>query len=454
MCQTGYSYYASGYSLSPAFYQVLVDRCWRRSGTLLYRPNQKSACCPHYTLRLDSAEFRASKDQRQAVNRFDRFVKGEAYIKEAARRYPLTREQAKKRDTHFDLVERIHEAEVENLKNPPHPAHKLVVTLETDAFTEEKYAVFENYQKIVHKEDPASISKKGFKRFLCNSPVRPETWTDAEGRQRQVGSFHQCYRLDGKLVAVGVLDLLPEAVSAVYFMYDNSIHKHQPGKLGALREIALALEGGYRYWYPGYYIHSCPKMRYKIDYNPQYVLDPETLTWDLLDSEALAIFDRKPYVSLSRERATHQGGQDSNGNGNGSCPSRDSLAQGTAQPQAADNVGDDGKDDSTSDSNGETVEDDTSDEEDSDRNKSVFNSNMPGIPSLQDLDKINLDNIRLLSDHTQDFFTTGETGIWAKESIHQLGSLKSKIAELAAVLGPDVLDQIVLDFRRSRRERA
>lgn len=388
------------------------------------------------------------------MNRFNRFVIGDAYAKEAARRYPLTREQARNRDSHFDLVERIHEPEADKLKNPPQPSHKFEVTLESDAFTEEKYAVFENYQRIVHKEGPDSISKKGFKRFLCNSPVRPEIWTDADGRQRKVGSFHQCYRLDGKLVAVGVLDLLPQAVSAVYFMYDDSVHKHAPGKLGALREIALALEGGYRYWYPGYYIHSCPKMRYKIDYSPQYVLDPETLKWDLLDSEALAIFDKKAYVSLSRDRPAHQGGKRTNGTGNGDCSSLDSAAQGDANPRLDDAVDNVSQGTQPLDDQEEDVEDEVLDEDDNDEGTSVFTSNMPGIPSLLDLDKINLDNIRVLSDHTEDFFTTGETGVWAMESIHRLGCLKSRIAELAAVLGPDVLDQIVLDFRHSQRQKS
>jgi arginine-tRNA-protein transferase len=34
----------------------------------------------------------------------------------------------------------------------------------------------------------------------------------------KLGSYHQCYRLDGKLVAVAVLDLLPHAVSSVYLL--------------------------------------------------------------------------------------------------------------------------------------------------------------------------------------------------------------------------------------------
>lgn len=393
----------------------------------MYRPNQKSACCPHYTLRLDSAQFKPSRDQRQAVNRFNRFVTGEDYAKEAARRYPLTREQARKRDSHFDLVERIHEAEAKHLRTPPQPAHELKVTLEPDNFTDEKFAVFENYQRVVHGESPSSISQRGFKKFLCNSPVRRGTHTDSDGKSRQVGSFHQCYRLDGKLVAVGVLDLLPEAVSAVYYMYHESIHKHQPGKLGALREIALAMEGGYRYWWAGYYIHSCPKMRYKIDYHPQYVLDPETLTWDLLDQDALAIFDKKHYVSLSRDRkvvAEHKVGDVEGGTGSGSVKS--------TRPD------------------GDSSDMDYSDEDDSE-DISLFHSDMPGIVSVSDLeDKIDLDHIRVMSDNTDGFFFTAEANIWDRSSIREAGSLKSRIAELAAAIGPDLLPQICLDFRRKR----
>ncbi|ROW16931.1 hypothetical protein VPNG_01119 [Cytospora leucostoma] len=432
----GYSYYASGYSLTPEFYQSLITRCWRRSGTLLYRPNQKSACCPHYTLRLDSTQFKSTRDQRQAVNRFNRFVIGDEYAKEAARRFPLTREQARVRDSQFDLAERIHESESEKLKHPPQPAHQFQVTLEPDDFTEEKFAVFENYQSTVHGESASSISKKGFKRFLCNSPIKRGIYSDPNGSQRQVGSFHQCYRLDGKLVAVGVLDLLPEAVSAVYFMYHESIHKHQPGKLGALREIALAMEGGYRYWWAGYYIHSCPKMRYKIDYHPQYVLDPEALTWDLLDEDTLAIFDKKHYVSLSKERQGRGEGKTTVGS-----TVEDGVDNDNINEEGADGKVDQGADDSRVDSDIENEDDDIS----------LFHSDMPGIKSITELESIDLDHIRVLSDNTGEFFYTGEASIWDRSSIRDVGSLKSRIAELAAAIGPDLLPQVCLDFRRKSR---
>ena len=45
------------------------------------------------------------------------------------------------------------------------------------------------------------------------------------------GSYHQMYRVDGKLIAVGVLDILPSSVSSVYFMYDTAWEKFSLGKV-------------------------------------------------------------------------------------------------------------------------------------------------------------------------------------------------------------------------------
>jgi len=292
------SYYVSAKFLTAQFYEDLICRGWRRSGTLLYKPDLRASCCPHYTIRLDSEAFKATKDQRQALNRFNRYVVGDNYAKESARLRPKTRAQASQRKNEFNLVERVHESELQSLPTPPLPAHEFIVTLEPDTFTEEKYAIFENYQRLVHKEPQSKISRSGFKRFLCESPIKRDEISH-DGRQCRVGSFHQCYRLDGRLVAVGVLDLLPQAISAVYFMYHEAIHTWSPGKLSALREAALALEGGYRWYMMGFYIHSCPKMKYKGDFHPQFILDPESYTWNPLDELMKRRLDTEKYVSLS-----------------------------------------------------------------------------------------------------------------------------------------------------------
>ncbi|KAJ9665558.1 Arginyl-tRNA--protein transferase 1 [Coniosporium apollinis] len=210
------------------------------------------------------------------------------------------REKVRQR-TEFDLVETVHESEYDRVPKPPEPEHRFEVTLEPDTFTEEKYKLYANYQRVVHHDTPSEITRTGFKRFLCGSPLQ-RTSRNLNGKTQCLGSFHQCYRLDGRLIAMGVLDLLPHCVSGVYLIYHEDFEKWSFGKLSALREAALALEAGYEFYYMGYYIHPCTKMRYKGEYKPQHVLDPETNEWNLLEPEIRQLLDKKKFVSLSREQ--------------------------------------------------------------------------------------------------------------------------------------------------------
>lgn len=63
-------------SLTPAAYQDLLDRGWRRSGTYLYHPRIHRACCPHYTIRTHACELEPSASQRRALRKFDLFLDG------------------------------------------------------------------------------------------------------------------------------------------------------------------------------------------------------------------------------------------------------------------------------------------------------------------------------------------------------------------------------------------
>ncbi|KAI4144791.1 MAG: hypothetical protein LQ340_006532 [Diploschistes diacapsis] len=221
----------------------------------------------------------------------------------------VVREREKRhRKQEFDIFERVHEPDYKYMQRPVNPVngkpiepeHKLEVNIEQDNFTEEKYALFAHYQEVVHKEPPSRISEGGFRGFLC-SGMHQGTFAEG-GRERKIGSFHQCYRIDGRLVALGVLDLMPHCVSSVYLIYHQDFNRWEFGKLSALREIAMAIEEGYRYYYMGYYIHSCTKMKYKRDFRPTYVLDPESYEWNLFDEDLLTRLNSRKYVSLSRER--------------------------------------------------------------------------------------------------------------------------------------------------------
>jgi arginine-tRNA-protein transferase len=325
-------------------------------------------------------------------------------------------------------VERVHESEKAYLKSPPDPAHNLTIILEPDNYTEEKYTVFENYQRNVHHEPPQKISRSGFKNFLCHSPL-PRSKQTFDERERRLGSYHQCYRLDGKLIAVGVLDLLPQCVSAVYFMYDESVHQHGFGKLGALREIALAKEEGYRWWYAGFYIHSCVKMRYKGDYSPQYVLDPESYNWDPLNDEMKMKLDVKKYISLSRER--------SEGRSINAAPHTDNTTGPTDKSEVAMEI------DSVPD--GEYDSDDEPPLEDPEL--PLFARTMPGILTRdQLLTEVDFDHVKLrIHGETAE---TCDLVSWETTEMDTTFSIKGIIADLIAAIGPNLARDVIVTFGR------
>lgn len=118
------------------------------------------------------------------------------------------------------------------------------------------------------------------------------------------GSFHYQYYLDGVLIAVGVIDILPECVSSVYFYYDPAYSFLSLGTYASLREIALVRQlakqcAALSNYYLGFYIPSCPKMRYKANVKPSFLLCPEAFTWHLLDEKLNSEIDAVPYKQIN-----------------------------------------------------------------------------------------------------------------------------------------------------------
>jgi arginine-tRNA-protein transferase len=349
-------------------------------------------------LRLEAASFKPSKDQRQAINRWNRYVLGPEYIWNAARLCPKTREEKRHRKQHFDLITAIHETEYCNVKRPVdprtkrpiEPAHRFEVTIESDSISQRKYEVFLKYQMAVHRDEKERWKRADFKRFLCSG--LKQNIVKEGSRERKLGSWHQCYRLDGRLIAVAVLDLMPHGMSSVYLYYDPEFGDWEFGKLGALREISFAVEGAYQYYYMGYYIHSCQKMRYKAAYRPQFVLDPESLTWHPLDGEFMAKLDGRPYVSLSRDRQ------------------RSLLAA--------------PKDENATEINEEDM--------------SLFDIHMPGVMTVEEVEsQIDLDYWLLVVEGT--LIHMIDLVGWETSNIRNPQSVKGIAGELAAVLGPELV---------------
>ncbi|KAF9469094.1 arginine-tRNA-protein transferase [Collybia nuda] len=271
------SYHSAGLDarlLSCEVYQKMIDRGWRRSGeyrTWCYKPDLRMSCCPQYTIRLDALTFKPSKSHRKLLNRYAR-----------------CRLTLKSKVPHaFSLNTAVHAAETRFYDGEKSPKHQFETSLEPSSYTPEKYNLYNKYQALIHSDDKSSPS--GFTRFLVDSPLRtnPIPYPSAPPIHlpHNYGSYHQLYRLDGQLVALAVLDILPGCVSSVYFIYDKIWEEFSLGKLSALREISLAREmqeaGAPQMasLYMGFYIHSCQKMRYKGEYSPSYLADPETYEW-------------------------------------------------------------------------------------------------------------------------------------------------------------------------------
>lgn len=135
-------------------------------------------------------------------------------------------------------------------------------------------------QIAVHNDKPEEVKESSYVRFLVDTPliyVAPEG--DGSTPSCGFGSFHQQYRIDGKLVAVGVVDILPHCLSSKYLFWDPDLAFLSLGKYSALREIQWVQEAhklcpSLAHYYLGFYIHTCPKMRYKAAYAPSELLCP------------------------------------------------------------------------------------------------------------------------------------------------------------------------------------
>jgi arginine-tRNA-protein transferase len=339
----------------------------------------------------------------------------------------------KKRNTNtFDFTATVHESEESKvLPNvDPAPDHLFTVNLEPDNFTEEKYDLFHDYQQHVHHEGPSEISRAGFKRFLCSSPLERRTETSG----KKLGSYHHCYRLDGRLIAMAVLDLLPHAVSGVYFLYHQDFEKWSLGKLSALRETALALEGGYEYYYMGYYIHSCLKMRYKGTYKPQHVLDFESFEWSPLDEEMCRLMDERKWVSMSRERGAGTSHDVSAITSEATTDkSEPSLSTKESKPTET----------SIYPTPSHPVPVDAANS-----SLSLLELGMPGVLSLAQLrQQIDLDDVKI-SLGRGGIHQTPDIVSWNDGSETDASSIKGVIAEFAACLGPELVEGVVVDFGR------
>jgi arginyl-tRNA--protein-N-Asp/Glu arginylyltransferase len=194
--------------------------------------------------------------------------------------------------------------------------HKLTIDIVEPKLTTESFALYKKYQMKVHKDKEEKLKEESYKNFLVNSPlyyekVNAKIDMDEDfpidgiskvsfSEFRGYGSYHVQYRLDGKLVMVAVMDILPKCISSVYVYYDPDFEFLSLGVYSAIAEIFYSkliskVLPNLHYYYLGFYIHNIQKMKYKAQYEPSELLCPSTFEFHLM-KDVLEIIDHDTKV--------------------------------------------------------------------------------------------------------------------------------------------------------------
>jgi len=207
-------------ALSAAEYQERLRQGWRRFGHLLFRPRCPS-CTACRSLRVDVAGFRPNRSQRR--NR----KQNEGVVRLDIGRPSVTRAK-------LDLYDRYHAYQTGAKGWPGHPPK--------DA---------DDYQDA-----------------FVDNPFPAEEW---------------CYTLDGRLIGMGYVDVVPEGLSAIYFYYDPAERDRGLGNWNVLSVIDRAASRGVPYVYLGYHVAGSASLEYKANFAPNQTRGPDGVWRDRTD---------------------------------------------------------------------------------------------------------------------------------------------------------------------------
>lgn len=121
-------------------------------------------------------------------------------------------------------------------------------------FSQEHYDLYKTYTAGRHADgEMAGMNEDQYMGFVRSS------WCDTVMLE---------FRLQDRLVAVAVTDVIPDGLSAVYTFFDPALSRRSLGVLAILSQIEHARQQSRSWLYLGYWIAGSPKMAYKTDYQP------------------------------------------------------------------------------------------------------------------------------------------------------------------------------------------
>ena len=187
---------------------------------------------------------------------------------------------------------------------------------------DEKFKVYEKYQINIHKETHEETTKESFDRswgktnLIDNINIKlPNDLTQKtkhpELYPKKYGTYNFIHRIDGKIVAVGIWDILPTCLSSVYLYYDTDYQFLDLGVFTAIREIEYIksfhdlIDNNFKYYTMGFYCETVQKLRYKGFYEPTQLLDRFTMNYVYLKDVQNIIKDGKVHKLSDKPNKTN-----------------------------------------------------------------------------------------------------------------------------------------------------
>lgn len=131
------------------------------------------------------------------------------------------------------------------------------IYIQRPTISEEHLMLYDKYHRHMQQ-------KKGWEYIPITQKSYMEMFVD--GAQHYGYEF--LYFVDSQLVGVGLVDIIEQSISAVYFFYDHNFEHLSLGTFNILTQLKIAQQKNLRYFYPGYWIkqHFC--MGYKERFKP------------------------------------------------------------------------------------------------------------------------------------------------------------------------------------------
>jgi arginyl-tRNA--protein-N-Asp/Glu arginylyltransferase len=195
-------------NMTSEVYEGMVSRGWRRFGYDYFRPGCPS-CQQCRSLRVAVSEFQPSRSQRRI------------WQKNAGLR----------------------------------------LVVQTPTLTGDHLRLFNDYHAAMHESRGWPLREIGKDEYREGFVV---------GEANFAREF--LYYERDRLIGVGLVDVLPNSLSSVYFFHDPAWRKQALGVYSMLAELNYAKEHGLDFNYVGYWIPECRSMAYKSQYKPHQIL--------------------------------------------------------------------------------------------------------------------------------------------------------------------------------------